>query len=289
MKTVTSLLQDEEVGEPADTGSATHKAIENWHKGNKKDEKLALDKMLEDISKYPKADLSKAASMFRAYIKDPRNIEAEIIAIEEKIEIELPPLDIDPTKQPIIVLGTLDQIRLVNGKLQLWDVKTGKRPPSFMKTMYSLQLACYCQGASEKLKKEVHPGGFIRTFEYVKNIHKNPDPATCPENVYVDVDWKYEDIGSLLQIIKQKVALVRMGLYSITPTEACSYCSIGLNNCPSLLQQLTIKGKPSNGKENPKQSKPGKRKTKPVTTRNKPSTNPFNAIGSLTGLCGIPS
>lgn len=273
LMTVQSMLNEEEVGQPANTGSATHKAIEIWHKQKVKDEQQAIDGMVEGSSKYPLADFVDAAAMFRSYIKDPRNKEAEIILIEEKVEIELEPSPIDKTKQPIIIIGTLDQVRLWDGRLSLWDVKTGSKSVEYMKAIYSLQLAAYCLGASKKLKKEVHPGGFIRTRGYLR---KRPpvDPESCPPDIFIDVKWKSSGIHSLLEIIRQKVALVRMGLYSITPSENCSYCKIGLDNCPEILQQLTLKHKQGNRKR-------GKEKD---SGRNESinSVSPYGNNGNLT-------
>jgi hypothetical protein len=113
LTTVVSMLNDDEDSGPAaNTGSALHKAIETWHK-NGQDEKGAVEVMRKGIAKYPNADLTDAADMFRAYCLDPRNIKAEIIEAERQVEIYLNPAKFDPTKEDIVIYGTLDQIRRV--------------------------------------------------------------------------------------------------------------------------------------------------------------------------------
>jgi hypothetical protein len=248
LHTVTSMLSDDEsVGTPADTGSALHRAIEEWHK-NGHDETKALTAMRKDLSKYPSADLPDSADMFRAYILDPRNVKAEIVEAETEIEINLNPATFDPTKKEIVILGKLDQIRLVAGTYELWDVKSGNRQPDHMLRTYALQIAAYCFGATTLLGKQVNPGGIIRTRTYQR---KRPqcNPLTEPDGVFIPCPFTYDDIDCMFDIIRQKVALVRMGIYSTSPhADYCGYCKIGLNNCNSLLKAMK-EAKPNHGKE----------------------------------------
>jgi flagellar hook-basal body complex protein FliE len=255
LTTIVSMLNadDEEAGQPADTGSALHKAIEEWHK-NGQDAEKAVTAMKRGMPKYPKADLADAADMFRAYVLDPRNINAEIVTAEEKIEINLNPSPIDPTKKEIVILGTLDQIRRMGGALYLWDVKSSQRPGDYQKRNYALQLAAYSLGGTILLGQQVNPGGIIRTRQYQR---KRPpvDPRTEPDGVFIPVDFNYDDIDGMLDIIRQKVALVRMGHYSTTPhVDWCGYCRLGLNNCNSLLKAMkeaqTKKASNPNGEAN---------------------------------------
>jgi hypothetical protein len=252
LQVVQSMLGDDEGGIAADTGSAVHKAIEAFHRQGNKGVESALKAMTDGYKKgkYPKAVLADSAEHFRQYAKDPRNIKTKIFAIEEEIKIKLPPHEIDKTKKEIVILGTLDQIRQgEDEKLYLWDVKTGSRNGSEMVKSYALQAAAYCKGGTEKFGVNVYPGGIIRTATYVRKT-KPPDPATCPDGIFYPFEFAFEDIDALLEIIRQKVALVRMGYYSITPGSYCGYCNIQISQCGNLLQSLGTKLL-NNGKAKP--------------------------------------
>jgi hypothetical protein len=106
----------------------------------------------------------------------------------------------------------------------------------------------------------VNPGGIIRTRTYQMPKRSPPDPRTEPDGVFIDMDFKYDDIDGMLDIIRHKVALVRMGEYSTTPhTEYCGYCKIGLHNCNSLLKAM--KEAKANGKANDQPDESQIRKT----------------------------
>lgn len=198
-------------GEAADTGSAMHKAIALLHKGNSV--ATSLVGMQERITEYPLADLQDAAAMFLQYSADPRNINADIVLVEEKVEFLIAPSPEDPTGAPIRVEGTLDQVRRENGKLRLWDPKSSKKEPVSLLHAHMYQLAGYCIGASMKLGETVHPGGLILTRMYAKQ--RNP---------HWQVTWTFDDIEQILDPLRHVVGLIRSGRPYHVPNENCQWC-----------------------------------------------------------------
>src|SRR5207302_1725660 len=108
----------------ADTGSLVHLGVMTYHKTKSLDK--ALQAMRDNQSLYPKSEVEEAEKHLTPYTQDPRNIEAEIIDQEKEVAFYLAP-DIDDPYGPIYVKGHFDQIREDDGKLYLWDLKTGKK------------------------------------------------------------------------------------------------------------------------------------------------------------------
>lgn len=258
----------DESGEPADTGSLMHLAAAHWHKNG--DIEGARRAMLAAVDQFPKGNVLDAGKLFSAYAADPRNQSAQFELIEDKIEIELPPWPDDPTQEPIIVTGTLDQVRynVANGNLEVWDIKTSKKGGVVLVFDYAAQIAAYTFGAEQRLKKPVHPGGIIRVRGYVT---KGTDPASRPDGIFFPAMISRSQVPQLLDAVRQKVSMIRQGIVMPTPGEYCSYCpSGGVHNCLPLQERInaeTEKGqreshRSGNGPDGTKRKRGGRRPAK---------------------------
>lgn len=218
---VIASLQDDVSGPAADTGSAVHFAIAEWHKD--KDSQRAIREMRKAINTFQFADLDIAESHFRAYTQDPRNVEAEIVGCEVKETLTLKAHETDPTQADIVVNGTIDQIRVDNGLYFVWDVKTGKAFDGFdMLHHHCLQLAAYQAMASKHYP--IHGCGVIRTQDYFKRA---PGPA------FWLAPWTMRDVVILLDTVRLRVAEIRRGHIALSPdAKSCDYCPAKcLSNC----------------------------------------------------------
>jgi RecB family exonuclease len=229
-----AMLEDTS-GVAADTGSALHKGAAEWHTTGK-DELRAIKALRESIAEFPLADLEDAEKQFHAYITDPRNRSAQLLCVEQKVELTIDPSPEDVTGEPIHVRGTLDQIRMGDdGIPRVWDIKTGKRPISFILHAYTFQLAGYTLAAAQFVPN-VQPGGFICTRNYLK---RGVDPASAPDGVFVEVPWNIAHCDKLLDAVRNQVALIRAGRAHVGPGEHCSYCPArGIDFClPALVER----------------------------------------------------
>jgi hypothetical protein len=217
-------------GAAGDTGSAMHKAAAAFHRGKEVAESIA--EMQDNLHLYPKADLQDAASLFLAYAYDPRN-RVEVLLVEEAITFTLAPASEDPTGEPIVIEGTVDQVRLVDGRPRVWDIKTTKKDPEVARNKATFQLAAYCIGASFKLNTPVHPGGIILPRKYSAD-------STGP--VFRPVTWKFEDIEQIMLPVRQRVAEIRAGKLYHIPNEDCTWCRQRMPDlCFPKLQALRVR------------------------------------------------
>lgn len=202
---------EDEGGEAGDTGSAVHSACKAMHTKLGVAESIAA--MQRDVHEYPKADLNDAANMFLAYATDVRNTSAEVVLCEERVDFTIAPAPEDPTQEAIVVTGTVDQVRRMNGRLELWDVKSSKKAGDILLQQHVYQIAAYCIGASVLLKERVHPGGLILTRMYQRG--KNP---------LWKFAWGFDDIEQILRPIQHYVAMVRSGRVWHNPNDNCCWC-----------------------------------------------------------------
>lgn len=228
------LITDES-GAAADTGSATHAAVEHWHANG--DLQEALDHVKRNLPKFPRADLDEVRLHFTPYTKDPRNQpgRARLIANELKVQFTLDPSENDPTGLPIHVTGTLDQIRRgPDGRAYLWDLKTGSPTGYAMVHKHAFQLAAYCLGAAAAIGETVHPGGIIRSRGWRT---RGCDPTTAPGGVFFHATFAVEHIPFMLDRVRESVAAIRSGDLTVGPGDDCEWCPAGgLQGCvPQLL------------------------------------------------------
>jgi hypothetical protein len=223
-------------GPAADTGSAVHKAIEEWyrHRFSVKD---AVQAMALALPQFPQADLRDAESQFVHYAADPRNAQAKIIACEKEVEFTLDCSPNDATGKRIYIRGTLDQIRDEGGVFRLWDVKTSKRQGLTILREHLLQQAAYMYGASAMLGRIVQPGGVIMTRKYGP---KN-DPRTSPMGVYFHYALSYDAMMLALDGLRDIVANIRSGAVWANPGDYCEWCPMGGHDAclPKFLNMVT--------------------------------------------------
>lgn len=224
-------LEQDTGGKAADTGSAVHKAIATWH-GNGFNVTEALAAMREGVQQYPLADLGDAELHFRPYCRDPRNAVPLAIGTtaERKVTLSLPPHENDPTRQPIVVQGTLDQLRQDGA---VWDVKTGKSHGGWdMLHDYALQLAAYAVASGTR------PGGIIRTYGY--RVRGAADAESQPDGVFFESPWSLEECVMMLDAVRIVVAHIRAGEVWAGPGTHCGWCPArGLENCLPRMRELT--------------------------------------------------
>lgn len=202
-------------GAAADTGSATHKAIAEWHRGS--DPAASIAAMMGAVADYPQADLRDAAGLFLAYAADKRNQEAEVILVEASLSFEIAASPCDPTGEPIVVEATVDQVRREKGhkRPKVWDVKTSKKDAISQLWLATMQLAGYCVGAAKLLGEPVDPGGIIMPRKYKAD---GSGPA------FWHATWEWEDLEQILMPIRLRVSEVRRGILYHNPTDECTWC-----------------------------------------------------------------
>ena len=231
------VFDDREAGSAAQTGSLVHLGVVEFHKTKSLEKALAAMKL--NAGDFPLADFSEATLHLTPYTKDPRNIEAEIVLFEEEVTLRLNQ-DLDDPYGPIFIRGHLDQLRRgADGKLYVWDIKTGKKNSGWeMLHIATLQLAAYTIGACELVNQPVYPGGIISTYGYRRR--GTPPAEEKPGGVFFTCPWSLSDASTLLQPLVRRVMEVRKGEVHLIPGEHCSGC-IGIDQCLPKLREYEQK------------------------------------------------
>jgi RecB family exonuclease len=227
------LAEDDEGGRPAQTGSLTHAAVAAFHQHQ--DKKLdrrvqaAMEALAANAALFPLADPDDARIFTKHYVADPRNREARLAAIERRVDLKLPPHPLDPTRKPIWVKGTLDQIRVhKDGTHHLYDLKTGAPSGAVMLGDYAYQCAAYCLAARASGFPNCETGYLIRAAAYRQQNARLPSP----EGVFWKVPFDHRRAVMLMDSVRLTVALIRSGEVMVGPGVHCSYCPLGgLDGC----------------------------------------------------------
>ena len=226
-------LCDRESSEAADTGSAAHMAVATWHRQGRDDD--AAVAAMKQSDQFPKADLADAERFFRAYAADPRNREAEVVAVEREVRLEVKA----GKKAPIVMQGTLDQLRLVDGVPYLWDVKTGSRGGYEQLHDYAAQLAGYVWAARHSGFDRCEPGGIIR----VRGYHARGAELPSPTGVFFHAAFSADDAERILASVVDRVLEIRAGRVAIQPGAQCTFCPLrGLSSCLPLFTETLLHG-----------------------------------------------
>lgn len=236
--------ENEPGGESAQTGNLMHAGAADYHRLKMLDptaseearKEVGLKALEAARAKFPGGDVRRAKKHYEAYVADPKNQEAQVIRCEEKVRCKLPPAPFDPTGQPVVIRGTLDQLRLVDGVLQVFDIKTGKMYYGFKALdHYMTQQAAYVEAAKQtwgELYKgtPIEPGALICTEGYV---------STSASQVYWWHKWSYDDIPLILQNVVNQVAAARMQRLGFTPSsDACRWCEHkNFSNCTGFFKE----------------------------------------------------
>ena len=201
----------------AQTGNLLHRAVEAFHRSRGDrvtDGLLAIGLARPD---FPSGDPADATRMFRAYAADPQNTEAEVVWCEQAVRLILPADSSDPTGFPIVIQGTLDQVRRTPNGLQVWDVKSSKLPEDTQILEYAIQQATYVLAARASLDATIEPGGLILARNYfiaraTTHARFTYDSSVCT---------------MLLSALPLAVAGVRRGIPTFKPSpEACKWCDV---------------------------------------------------------------
>lgn len=219
----------------ANTGSAVGRAIELAHAGHLLDDALRAV-TAEAPEKWPRADLEQVARWAFAYCCDPRNGDGSPFgtvvpgSCEREVECDLPAAPGDPNPAPFRLVGHLDQIRRdPQGRLRVWDVKSGKPGGQELVLQYAWQLAAYALAASATLGETVLPGGIIRLRGYDKVPYMDPAArdAASVAAVFYPVNWALEDCRTMLLTAAAELGRVRAGYIHLRPGLHCLYCPVG--------------------------------------------------------------
>jgi PD-(D/E)XK nuclease superfamily len=213
-------------GVAADTGSACHRAMSHWHKNGKEDHE-AIAAMRAAREEYPMADLIEAERLFQAYTKDPRNIEAKVVASEYHLEGTLRTEE----GEAFYFEGTVDQIR-EEDVWRVWDAKTSKSAGPLIRDEFTYQVVAYAALAQKAFKRVVLPGGIILPRDY----------DTKPEKVFYPYDITEEGVKALMRCVIHRVQEVRAGRIAPVPGEVCKWC-VGTRACLEKLIRFQKKGR----------------------------------------------
>lgn len=238
-------VEDDEGGVAAQTGSVTHAGIAAYHqeKGRLAIRKeAAWNAIAQAAAQFPLADKDEVRLFITPYMDDPRNYNAEMLAVEMPVEFTLPPHPLDPTGTDIYVQGTLDQIRKMPGFRNplVCDYKSGKKTGWEMLHDYATQIAAYTHGARQMGFPTVEPGYIIRGYGYRVRGAAHPSP----DGVFWASPFKLVDVPDILETVQLGVALIRLGYYNFNPGPHCTFCEFGgLTGCRETQQKLIKLGK----------------------------------------------
>lgn len=230
--------EDELGGTGAQTGNLVHVAVAAFHKEPDVERKVqaGLAEMQANLTKFPGGDFPEAEKHYLHYVADPRNRDANVIAVEKLVEFELPPHELDPTGEPIYIRGTMDQIRqLDDGRTMIYDIKTGKNSGWHMIHSYAYQMAAYLLAARKNGFPFVENAVIIRTGGYRVRGADLPSPG----GVFFPTHLSVERSLYMMSRIRRSIALIRKGEIDFGPGDQCTYCPYnGLENCIPLAESV---------------------------------------------------
>lgn len=237
----------------AHNGTAAGRAIELFHAGLGVGESLAMTEE-ESTSgcrgrSFELVQMGKVEAWVRRYCADPRN-EPEVVvesSMEAEVELLLDPAPEDPTGEPILLVGHVDQIRREpDGTLRLWDVKSGAADGLPMLFSHAWQLAAYTLACRATLGEPVLPGGIIRLRGYDSKSKKAEalDPDWLESRpVFFDAPWSIDACEAMMANVAQAVAWIRLGIVSTTPGPHCGWCpATGPHLCDTRLLEGVLDG-----------------------------------------------
>lgn len=205
---------ESEGGVAAQTGNLVHAAAAALHQHH--DLEAGLAALEAARIQFPRGDGKKAVSIYRAYAADPENSEADVPWVEQKVRLDLAAAPGDPTGEPVVIEGTLDQVRRKDGRLRVWDIKTGDRLGAEENLDdYLIQQAVYVLAARQTLDAEILPGGLIYTPGYLKPRGRR----------FIPYDLTIEQLKLFVTPVIHAVSLIRQGIPAFRPSaENCRWC-----------------------------------------------------------------
>lgn len=230
--------EDDAGGPAAQTGNVVHAAVAAFHLEPDTGKKVAaaVAELQRAAAEFPQADPAEARLYLEPYLCDPRNQTARIVAVERPVSLTLDPHPLDPTGQPIVIRGKLDQIREEDGKLLVDDLKTGARTGWEMVHDYAYQQAAYALASRASGFPTAEPGRIIRVYGYRTRGARLPSP----DGVFFSLPFDVAGARTLLDRVRLAVALVRRGEVDFGAGSHCTYCPLkGLDSCiPAATRRL---------------------------------------------------
>jgi len=232
--------EDRVSSKAADTGTATGRGQELWHRG------LTLNETLRTLREecplqFPLADMEEAEKVVTRYCNDPRNFPEVVVtrSLEQEVRLVLP----CPDGEDYVALGHMDQVRYAfpyekereNMGFYLWDAKNGKDDGETMLGNYAYQLAAYVCAAAEDYPG-IMAGGIIRTKGYLSRIkdretRKLRDGQPGEHKVFFHAGWSLSDCRAIMRNVAYLVSEIRAGRIPHTPGAHCRYCPADFPSC----------------------------------------------------------
>jgi hypothetical protein len=237
-----SDTDEEGGGAAAQTGNLVHSAANMFHLLPEAEQAQRLEAGLAALEqareRFPIGEVGRAKKIFEAYANDKENKEAKVIRNESKVTAKLPPAPFDPTGLPVVIRGTLDQVRLINGVPKVFDIKTGRMYyGKIALDHYMTQQAAYVVAADQTWGAEfaaeglprVEPGALICTDGYFRPMGQ----------VQWHHSWEFDDIPLILQNVVVQVAAARQKMVSMIPSvDSCRWCEFKkFQVCKSFYQE----------------------------------------------------
>lgn len=197
----------------AQTGNLVHAAAAEYHR-KAGDVGAGAEALEAAREKFPDGDPVRARRIYRSYVEDPENQGADVPWVEQAVRLVLP----CEIGEPIVIEGTLDQVRRKQGRLSVWDIKTGARMTGEETVEeHTFQQAAYTLAARECLDPEIVCGGIIYTAGYEKPLAKR----------HLPLKLSIDQCTMLMLEVVAAVATVRRGQPAFRPSEsACKYCPV---------------------------------------------------------------
>lgn len=230
----------------ADTGTATGRGQELWHRGKTLD--VVLQTLQEEQEEhYPLARMDEVLKVVTRYCNDPRNPPEVVVtrSLEQEVTLTIPPHPSDPTGQPYVATGHMDQVRYAypyeaereNMGFYVWDAKNGKAQGEEMLGNYAFQLAAYAVAASKDYPG-IMAGGIIRTQGYLSRVkdsetRKLRDALPGEHKVFFHAGWDLDDCHGILRTVSYLIGQIRAGSSNIPhlPGPHCRYCPLDFPSC----------------------------------------------------------
>ena len=214
-----TLGTDRVANGPMETGSAVHWLIEEFERTKSP---IGEKHYKQAEKKWPQATPDAIREYFAGYARKAGELTAKygsVIGIETQGTTRLAPAKIDPTQKEIVINGTWDQLRALEGDdgvftYNLIDFKVSTQPIADMIKTYALQLASYTIGVGQKFNTDK-----------VKCFVANPLLMAKPRSMFIyPAKFTIAKCNRLLDIVRLHIAAIRSGVTPAIAGYSCKYC-----------------------------------------------------------------
>lgn len=206
-------------GDAAQTGSIVHAGIALWET-NGDSNKAILAMNAEHRKNFPDGDIAEAIRLFQKYVERTKSDKrGKTIYVEEKIKFSYPCAKIDETKEPLVIMGTMDLTKELTDRYYVIDHKSGRMYGDEMIKSYAPQIAAYVYGAWHcKLQRTKKP--VIGWITRLQDLARRDLPFYW--ETHIDLDRAVH----ILDMVAVEIALLRMGIKKSTPGKFCEWCGM---------------------------------------------------------------